>query len=552
MGSPSPFHTLAARYAPYVDEVKGFLSTCGVPFGSQQDVPAFAAAVSEPGYLRDGMSSIIRAIIYREKEEVSHLELLDVLLVAVGGLDVEEDAPGIDRSKRELSRFIGQAMTSLWGKRENNARPAITEDLGRPEEPAHARTHENGSSDLVRKCYFAEILTAQATHDATSWLSTASGETEPLMVLNGRRAPEPAPAELLSDTEISPPPDHIAASVVDPVTSEPMPERAPEQEERRALDPVFEEPVHPAPEPLAIEIVHPVAAEPVLDPVAISMVEPFLPDAAPEPIANTLPEATVAEVITAPHGAEVPVYLATASEAAVPDANFAESAASADTEVLLTDAATPAPDLAPHAEPVTVSAPEPIELVPPKREVVADRAGQPPRVWAPIAPLFRQQPDRAALPHPVAARRFLVPAALCLAGLGALSIAPLVDLLSGGHHTQVSQPVTRAPRSATPSALVIPVLPPLAPIADIDAVGTSSSDSSEQDLDRLTEPRVRVHAARKRSASPIAPQPRPVHPAPNRDAAPDANPRAMDLPSADRGSPASATDLAAAALTPRL
>ncbi len=329
MGSPSPFHTLAARYAPYVDEVKGFLSTCGVPFGSQQDVPAFAAAVSEPGYLRDGMSSIIRAIIYREQEEVSHLELLDVLLVAVGGLDVEEDAPGIDRSKRELSRFIGQAMTSLWGKRENNARPAITEDLSRPEEPAHARTHENGSSDLVRKCYFAEILTAQATHDSTSWLSTASGETEPLMVLNGRRAPEQPPAELLSEPEISALPDHIAASVLHPVAAEPIPEREPEQEERRALGPVFEEPVHPAPEPLAIGTVHPAAAEPVLDPVAFSMAEPFVAEAAPEPIADTLPEAADAEVITAPRRAEVPVYLATAPEAPVPEANFAVSAASA-------------------------------------------------------------------------------------------------------------------------------------------------------------------------------------------------------------------------------
>lgn len=114
MRSASRFESLAIRFAPYIEELHMFLTSCGVDFGSPEDVPSFAERLSAPGYLRDGVSAMIRAVIYREKETVSHVELVELVLVAVGGPQIDEEAPEFEVAKRHLSRFIGQAMASLW------------------------------------------------------------------------------------------------------------------------------------------------------------------------------------------------------------------------------------------------------------------------------------------------------------------------------------------------------------------------------------------------------------------------------------------------------
>ena len=105
--------TLAVRFEPYVEEVHAFFNSCGVDFGSPEQMLPISETLFYPGALRDGVSSIIRAIVYREQEHISHQQLLELMLVAIGGPQFER-APQLAESSRRLMQVIHEAMRFLW------------------------------------------------------------------------------------------------------------------------------------------------------------------------------------------------------------------------------------------------------------------------------------------------------------------------------------------------------------------------------------------------------------------------------------------------------
>lgn len=136
MRSASSFQSLALRFGPYIEELQQFLASCNVAFGSPENIIPFTERLSAPGYFRDGICAMIRAIIYREHEAVSHLELLELMLVGVGGTEVDEDSAELESSKRKLSRVIGQAMTSLWTMPHAGTSMRMVPDERMDEDPA--------------------------------------------------------------------------------------------------------------------------------------------------------------------------------------------------------------------------------------------------------------------------------------------------------------------------------------------------------------------------------------------------------------------------------
>ena len=103
MDSTSNFEGLALRFAPYVDDLHAFFSTSGVPFGNPADLVPFATRLTAPGRFQDDMASITRSIIYRENTEISMVELLGLLVVAVGG-------PQADHGHDDLREPVGQMV----------------------------------------------------------------------------------------------------------------------------------------------------------------------------------------------------------------------------------------------------------------------------------------------------------------------------------------------------------------------------------------------------------------------------------------------------------
>ena len=123
MESLSNIESPAARFAPYVEDLQGFFTRREVPFGSPEDIAPFAAAVSAPGPLHEAMSSMVRSIIYRENKAINVVELLELLMVAVGGAQVDQaaqhlenggpQAQNLQEPSRQLLAFVREVYASL-------------------------------------------------------------------------------------------------------------------------------------------------------------------------------------------------------------------------------------------------------------------------------------------------------------------------------------------------------------------------------------------------------------------------------------------------------
>jgi hypothetical protein len=85
-----------------------FFKTREVAFDSAEDLKPFVDRLdSDPGFA-DEMASMVRTIIYRERDGLSRLELIELMETAVGGPAVEENAatPEVREAVRRLMVFV--------------------------------------------------------------------------------------------------------------------------------------------------------------------------------------------------------------------------------------------------------------------------------------------------------------------------------------------------------------------------------------------------------------------------------------------------------------
>lgn len=241
MRSPSGLEHLADRYGQYIGELHVFLGSCDVAFGSPADILPFATRLAEPGYLRDGIRAMIRAVIYREQESISHLELLELILLAVGGPEIEPDAPELQQAERILSRVIGQAMTSLWTVPNGTAQlhPIPRESLESLQQPAPEPAATNsGPQNVWQKVMLAEAEQSVSTDAPLEPQQQAEPEASiaPPIDLPAQAPTGPAtPVEAHTEIPASPLPDapatletppqvpatHVTAAETAPVTVAP-------------------------------------------------------------------------------------------------------------------------------------------------------------------------------------------------------------------------------------------------------------------------------------------------------------------------------------------
>ena len=116
MDSPSKFESLAIRFAPYLGDLHDFFVTCGMPFGSPEDLRPFAAALGESAGFRSDVSSIVRSIIYRENKSIPIVDLLELLVLAVGGPHVDETTEAVHEPVRQTLNFVREVYRSLHGR----------------------------------------------------------------------------------------------------------------------------------------------------------------------------------------------------------------------------------------------------------------------------------------------------------------------------------------------------------------------------------------------------------------------------------------------------
>lgn len=105
---------LAGRFAPYIEELHDFFAGRSVRYGAPEDLIPLAERLTLPGVFHEEMSSLMRAVIYREHESITQADLLGLIAAAVAGPAVDLTAPALRTPVRQLLSFVGGALRSLW------------------------------------------------------------------------------------------------------------------------------------------------------------------------------------------------------------------------------------------------------------------------------------------------------------------------------------------------------------------------------------------------------------------------------------------------------
>lgn len=90
-----------------MEELHAFFKTRGVTFGSAEDLKPFVERLDSDAGFREEIASMMRAIIYRERDGLSWPELVELLTAAVGGEHVENaESPEVREAVRRLMAFV--------------------------------------------------------------------------------------------------------------------------------------------------------------------------------------------------------------------------------------------------------------------------------------------------------------------------------------------------------------------------------------------------------------------------------------------------------------
>ena len=94
-------------FGPHIEELHGYFKTRGMGFGSPQDLKPFVDRLESDANFREEVGSIMRTIIYRERDGLSWAELMELLAAAVGGPAVAEaEAVEVRTDVRRLMAFV--------------------------------------------------------------------------------------------------------------------------------------------------------------------------------------------------------------------------------------------------------------------------------------------------------------------------------------------------------------------------------------------------------------------------------------------------------------
>lgn len=187
MVSQSSFEYVALRYAPYIKELQDFFSIRTMDFGTPADMFQLAELLRKPGFFREEMSSLVRAIVYRECEGITRAELLELIALAAGGPGIENASQDLHQPIDQIMDFLGQVLQSLWR--------SFPDEISPEESAAKSESVEEEASDPT------PIEVAPPPVIATQTLEAGSARpVEPspaLPVAASMRTPAPPRNEML-------------------------------------------------------------------------------------------------------------------------------------------------------------------------------------------------------------------------------------------------------------------------------------------------------------------------------------------------------------------
>lgn len=141
-------------FAPHIEELREFFGRRGVLYGSPDKITPFVERVEADATFRDEMASMVRAIMYRVRDGLARLELLELLLVTVGGTTVGDASEELHEPVRRMLAFLDTVFKSRWHAMKDLAHddgePAAAEEAAKPVEARKLAWPDASAMDGVK------------------------------------------------------------------------------------------------------------------------------------------------------------------------------------------------------------------------------------------------------------------------------------------------------------------------------------------------------------------------------------------------------------------
>ncbi len=110
MGALPHLGFTGTRQALYVEELREFLTSADLLYGTPSDILAFNQRLRSSAQFFDQLSAHVRSILFREGGSMSRARLLEIFAVAIGGHEMEQPAQHFREPMRQLFAFVTGTM----------------------------------------------------------------------------------------------------------------------------------------------------------------------------------------------------------------------------------------------------------------------------------------------------------------------------------------------------------------------------------------------------------------------------------------------------------
>lgn len=145
MAFPSNLENVALRFSAHIEELRGFFKSQRIAFGTPADLVPFADRLDRSLGLSEDLGSLVRSISYREAEKITAVELFEVLVLAVAGQKIAENAQDFYEPNRRLFGFVNQALRS-----QRKPVPEEAEQVMPPRNFAKESGHQNLTAQTMQ------------------------------------------------------------------------------------------------------------------------------------------------------------------------------------------------------------------------------------------------------------------------------------------------------------------------------------------------------------------------------------------------------------------
>jgi protein TonB len=104
------------RYAPYIEELRGFVVSSGLPCGSPDNIFAVVERLQASTPFAEDLASLVRSMVLCEGGSMPHAQLLEILALAIGGPDMEHISEPYRQPLRKLLAFITSVLGRPWNQ----------------------------------------------------------------------------------------------------------------------------------------------------------------------------------------------------------------------------------------------------------------------------------------------------------------------------------------------------------------------------------------------------------------------------------------------------